>query len=416
MKRRWLLWSAALGAARMLAAQDAPMPLPPSDSVLRSFGCEVQTAAQYQRLSDSLGGTRPYVKTLLDSAGIRVRDKMRSGGVDSSDGSVRWCPTHSPVITFARASIWLVDGSRPARMVDGHWTLLSLLDSLPLLTAADSSAAINRGYDTWQAAVAALAPIYHTAGPTPRLGDQYRVTVVERQGAANSVQLSEVELLDSVSASPPWPGGVTIENPGGASPDSEMVGRAIDGDSVTKWLDFNFAPATSSLIGRSVLVISTPIRHVTGYRWRTANDEPTRDPKTILLDWSTTDGATWVRLDSVTVPATVQRFAWVTRTIPPRDSLPPVVVVVPPPVVTPPGADRCLAAPFAQATATDGTVHRDDSWIPLCGWIVTLTPAGTFQVFWPPCSGAIWRAYATKYTTRSGALARAKKPPACPAR
>lgn len=139
--------------------------------------CVTQTAAEYRRIADSLGGVTPYRVTLLDSAGIRVTDTWRSAGQSSVDGSVQWCRTHFEHLQFARATIALVDGSRPALQSGTAYNLLAVLDR-PWLNVNDPTtwrglsrdsvaAVINFGYPSWQAAVAALAPRFHDAAPPP---------------------------------------------------------------------------------------------------------------------------------------------------------------------------------------------------------------------------------------------------------
>ncbi len=132
--------------------------------------CVAQSAAALQRLTDSLQG-RSWTVTLLDSAGIRVTDTYGSPGV-RADGSIEWCLRGEPELQFARARIVLLEGERPALVGRAEGmptlTLLAIVDE-PALSGApytpEGTAKTNFGFGSWQAAVVALAPRFHSGAP-----------------------------------------------------------------------------------------------------------------------------------------------------------------------------------------------------------------------------------------------------------
>ncbi len=115
----------------------------------------------------------------------------------------------------------------------------------------------------------------------------YRFTTVKlRSTRANSVQLSEFELCRGGART----GNPVASNPGGNNPANESPAMAVDGDTATKWLDFN----------KQALVLDcgapTPID---GYRWATANDATARDPVRWSVEGSH-DNLAWTTVDDRT--------------------------------------------------------------------------------------------------------------------
>ncbi len=131
---------------------------------------------------------------------------------------------------------------------------------------------------------------------------QYRLIfpTVANAGAANSMQISEVELLGVLA-----PGDVTV--PGdlivGSSnnnPGSEGVGNAID-NQPTKYLNFdrlNTGFTVTPGVGDTI---------VTGLSLTSANDAPERDPSSYVLTGAN-DGVNYVAISSGAVPAFTARF------------------------------------------------------------------------------------------------------------
>lgn len=107
-----------------------------------------------------------------------------------------------------------------------------------------------------------------------------------RRFGANSVQLSEFEFRFGGEKT----GTPVASNPGGNNPDNETPAMAVDGDTGTKWLDFNKGPL--------VLDCGAPLP-VNGYRWATANDADDRDPVRWTLEGSD-DNLNWTLLDDRT--------------------------------------------------------------------------------------------------------------------
>ena len=128
----------------------------------------------------------------------------------------------------------------------------------------------------------------------------FRFTPVTlRDAAPCCVQLSEFEftLAGNVVGNP------TATNPGGNNPAGETPGMAVDGDTSTKWLDFNLGPLVFDF--GSVVTVDS-------YRWATANDAIGRDPLRWIVDASN-DGVIWVTVHQQTdqdYPTPTARFTY----------------------------------------------------------------------------------------------------------
>jgi hypothetical protein len=114
-----------------------------------------------------------------------------------------------------------------------------------------------------------------------------------------TVQLSEFSFYSATGLIAAQP---AVTNPGGNNPDGEGPANLVDGNTATKWLDFNRSPL--------VFHFGTPVA-VHHYGFTTANDVPGRDPVRWRFEGSN-DGINWTLLDdrsmaSVSYPET--RFA-----------------------------------------------------------------------------------------------------------
>ncbi|MCP4951533.1 MAG: hypothetical protein GY922_06760, partial [Proteobacteria bacterium] len=120
----------------------------------------------------------------------------------------------------------------------------------------------------------------------------------DTEGAADSMQIAEVELLQDQEdiTSPEDEVVPTSDN----SPGNEQGYHAIDDDINTKYLNFDKED--------SGLTIATGDRVVTGLALTSANDAPERDPTTFILSGSNDDGETFVEIASGDVPAFGSRF------------------------------------------------------------------------------------------------------------
>lgn len=104
-------------------------------------------------------------------------------------------------------------------------------------------------------------------------------------------------------------GTSTVTNPGGSNPVGETPPNLVDNNLTTKVLDLNFV--TNGNVTNFIFQFPTP-RSFNGYRWATANDEESRDPKSWTVAGSN-NGTTWTTLSTVTnFTATVTRNAWQT--------------------------------------------------------------------------------------------------------
>jgi hypothetical protein len=124
---------------------------------------------------------------------------------------------------------------------------------------------------------------------------------------ANCVQASEfVFQLNGVDQSMV---GATATNPGGSNPSGEEPSKLIDNNTSTKGLDLNFV-SNGSITN---FIFQFPIKKsFDGYRWATANDEESRDPKSWTVSGSN-DGTNWTVLHTVSgFVSTTARFTYQT--------------------------------------------------------------------------------------------------------
>ncbi len=151
-------------------------------------------------------------------------------------------------------------------------------------------------------ALAALALLTAVAHAAPATFRYYRFVPVKlrNDGAANSIQLSEFELYNGATRL----SILEATNPGGNNPANEQPPRAIDGNTSTKWLDFNRMPL--------ILDFGTA-RTIDGYRFATANDATERDPVRWRLEGGN-NTASWTVLDDRTAtdfPTPTARFSFI---------------------------------------------------------------------------------------------------------
>lgn len=147
---------------------------------------------------------------------------------------------------------------RPFRLLHPH-----LLATLPLITSASAA----------------------------QVGYQYfRFTPIKLRTDATtaSVQISEFDFL--LSGTPISRAGVIVTNPGGNTPTAESPDKLIDGNTGTKWLDFNKSQVVFNFGSTAT---------IDGYRFTTANDANDRDPLRWIFEGSS-DGSTWTLLDHQT--------------------------------------------------------------------------------------------------------------------
>jgi|GEM_PF-2617807 len=126
----------------------------------------------------------------------------------------------------------------------------------------------------------------------------YRFTTTQTAGET-MIQVSEFDLINDGNKVDYT--NLTVTNPGGNSPFNEEPPKVIDGDTNTKWLDFNIAPL--------VFTFNAPVT-IDSYNFATANDSPGRTPISWTFEGSD-NGATWVAIDSrssVTPPGSFFTF------------------------------------------------------------------------------------------------------------
>jgi hypothetical protein len=109
---------------------------------------------------------------------------------------------------------------------------------------------------------------------------------LRENATASSIQLAEFAFFHDASPVPV----AAVSNPGGNNPQFETPALVIDGNTSTKWLDFNK--------GGLVFDFGTPVT-IDAYQLTTANDNPERDPVRWTLEGSN-DGATWTLIENLT--------------------------------------------------------------------------------------------------------------------
>lgn len=117
---------------------------------------------------------------------------------------------------------------------------------------------------------------------------------VRNISSSNSIQVSEWRWLSGNSTISQV--NTTVTNPGGSNPSGEAPSNIYDGNTSTKWLDFNI-----KINRTSTLEFEFPGQgfNITGYSWTTANDASERDPKSWKVFLST-NGTDWTEVDNVT--------------------------------------------------------------------------------------------------------------------
>jgi len=143
-------------------------------------------------------------------------------------------------------------------------------------------------------------------GTTPHL--RFRFSVDAPRSDGDSMQLSEIELLDAKGAAIPrsayaiaYDSSTMPKNGDEPFPDDERPENAVDGDRSTKWLDWRAGLNETDKV-RAAAWLEFRFNKATtvyGYRWYTANDEPGRTPVSWTLSASDDEGATWRVLDKV---------------------------------------------------------------------------------------------------------------------
>ena len=124
---------------------------------------------------------------------------------------------------------------------------------------------------------------------------RFRTTKIRGGISPTMVQLSEIEFYYNnakLSFS-----GATATNPGGSNPVGEEPSKAIDGNTSTKWLDFNIQSLVIDF-GSGVKKIAS------AFRFATANDESGRDPVRWVVEGSN-DNSTWTALHTQSTDASI---------------------------------------------------------------------------------------------------------------
>lgn len=131
----------------------------------------------------------------------------------------------------------------------------------------------------------------------------YRLTFPEVAdgGAANSMQISEIEFLGEALSPDVIQPGDTVVGSSDNTPGSEGAANAVD-NQPTKYLNFDILDTGFTVtpsIGATI---------VTGISLQSANDAPERDPASYTIEGSNDDGATFELVASGDVPAFPDRF------------------------------------------------------------------------------------------------------------
>jgi len=106
--------------------------------------------------------------------------------------------------------------------------------------------------------------------------------------------------------------GVSVTNPSGSNPPGEEPSKLIDNNLSTKGLDLNFV--TNGNVTNFIFQFPSAVGF-NGYKWATANDSESRDPKSWTISGSN-NGSTWTTLHTVSgFSATVARNTWQTSQV-----------------------------------------------------------------------------------------------------
>lgn len=124
---------------------------------------------------------------------------------------------------------------------------------------------------------------------------RFRTTKIRGGITPTMVQLSEIEFYYSGTKLSLT--GATATNPGGSNPVGEEPSKSIDGNTSTKWLDFNILPLVIDF-GSGVQRVSD------AFRFATANDETGRDPIQWVVEGSN-DNSTWNALHTQSTDASI---------------------------------------------------------------------------------------------------------------
>ncbi len=420
-----------------------------SDSLLTSYGCFRQTAAEYARLYDSLSYNTPYTRTLLDSSGIKVTVQLTSAGTETTTGTTIWCNGPYVTLKFLRGEVML-NGNRPMVPANGKYVYraIALNPGIDVNNTANTSV-LNFEYLNWREAVSDLAPLYNAPGLPPIIIGEpdtttpppiippvitpppvtapansvlWRVSFLQRRAAANSLQLADFGWLDTLNMPIAWPAGTIATSPA-SSPPGETAVALLDGLPSTKWLDLNFAPGNDSAVrGNSYVTFAVPVTanapKIAGYRFVTGDDYPERDPVVIVIERSVDNALNWVRLDSTTLtPPTARGAAYPRRfgtTVPPTP-VPPVVVVQLP--ATCDGSPRGFQ--FASASTAWSAKRYEKTEVfrgTICSGVVVLgnLSATRYHTYRPSCvTPGGWILLPKPYPSRAEATTAAGAPISC---
>jgi len=214
---------------------------------------------------EDAGGGQWFIKS---HSGRKLEDRNDKVGLHNDVGAwQKW------TITPAGGGKFFITGHRAQRLEDRRNVL-----------------GVHQHTGSWQKWTVTtkedMPPCLSTRKMTPRTYKYFKFNLisVRNNGRANSVQMGEIQLRDDSNKVIP---GAVASNPGGRSPGNEQPRHGVDGNTRTKWLDFNKNPL--------VLTFPGPVT-VKDYRWSTANDATNRDPARWTFEGSN-DGATWTVLE-----------------------------------------------------------------------------------------------------------------------
>jgi len=151
-----------------------------------------------------------------------------------------------------------------------------------------------------------------TTTPTPTQTGYlyYRWQITQaKETPPNSDCVQAAEFVFQIGGVDQSMAGVTVTNPNGNNPAGETPPNLVDNNLTTKALDLNFV--SNGNVTNFIFQFSSA-KSFNGYRWATANDEESRDPKSWTIAGSN-NGTTWTTLSTVSnFTATVARDTWQT--------------------------------------------------------------------------------------------------------
>ena len=213
-------------------------------------------------------------------------------------------PTQTPTNTVT-PTISLTPSVTPTRTVT---PTISLTPSITPTRTVTPTISLTPSITPTRTVTPTITPT-NTPTPTRPAYLYYRWQITEAKTTPpNADAVQAAEFVFQIGGVDQSMAGVTVTNPGGNNPVGETPPNLVDNNLTTKALDLNFV---ANGLTNFIFQFGSA-RSFNGYRWATANDEESRDPKSWNVAGSN-NGTTWTTLSTVSnFTATVARDTWQT--------------------------------------------------------------------------------------------------------